>query len=90
MDDSRNTLDSMDAWARHRFYDGLGYPYYLRGRDCPAGGQSQSGGDDQPEIETCIARPKTRRQREARTVGRPADTAKDHALGVLRRPGKIL
>jgi hypothetical protein len=44
--------------------------------------QPQSGGDDQPEVATCIAksRPKTRRQTEARTVSRPADTVTDYTL----------
>ena len=45
----------------------------LRSRGCPAGGQSQSGGYDQPKTETCISksRPKTKGQMEVRAVNGP-------------------
>jgi hypothetical protein len=82
VDDCRNTLNTMDAWASDRLCDGFCYPHNLRSRGCTAGGQSQSRGDDQPEVATCIAksRPKTRWQAEARTISRPTDTVKDYAL----------
>ena len=62
VDDCRNTHHSMDAGAGDRLYNGFVYPRYLRSRGCPAVGQSQSGGYDQPETETFItqSRPKTR------------------------------
>ena len=36
-------------------YDGFVHPHSLCSRGCAAGGQSQSGGYDQPEAEICIA-----------------------------------
>jgi hypothetical protein len=82
VDDSRNTLDSMDAWVCDRLYDGFWYPHYLRSRGCPTCGQSKSGGHDQPEFETCIATswPKTRWKTEAGALNGPADTITDYAL----------
>ena len=82
MGDIRRTDHFVDSGNGYRLYDGFVYPRSLRSRGCLAGDQSQSGGYDQPEAETCIAQswPKTREQADARSVNGPADTITDYFL----------
>ena len=62
VDDCCGTGNFVAIGAGEWLYDGFVHPHSLRSRGCPAGGQSQSGGYDQPEAETFIAKsqPKTR------------------------------
>jgi hypothetical protein len=67
VDDGCPTVNFVDAVDRYQLYDGFIHPHPLRSRGCPAGGQSQSGGSDQPKAEKCIARP--RRQTRSKRKG---------------------
>jgi hypothetical protein len=95
VDDIYRTDHFVDSGAGYRFYDGFVHPHSPRSRGCPAGGQSQSGGYDQPKAETCIAksRLKTKWQTEARAVNGPTDAITDYAMryridAVLKNPNR--
>ena len=46
-----------------RLYDGFVNTHSFHSRGCTAGGQSQSGGHDQSEAETCIAQSRSKPDR---------------------------